>query len=448
MLWLIAKKEYLLNLISMRFVIAFALASTLTLLSVYIMAGEYQDRLKEYGQRVASHVEQLRSAYSYDDLLDDEIVVDKEPAKLGVFVQGIEPSISPVVKSRKGEYPVLSESRSDNLLLSLFRRIDFLFVVQYVMSLMALFFAYDSITGEKATGTLKLLFSNPVRRETVLLGKVIGGYACLVTPLVFAFVAGLILIEIRGVGFSGEDWIRAGAILAVSLVFILCIYMLGILVSCTTRSSVTSLFVLLFIWTVFAFNIPPLSHLAAKQLHRAPEHSTVLASTVDIRQEVNRRFMERTFDYTTQNEEAPTLDVIYSFIREEKEKGDQKLKRVLESREAELRQQIELAVRMSRLSPLASFASCAMQLANTGLGDQYSFADSVRRYQNTLFEYVGRIEKKNRPVNAAELPLYRHQRVKLEASLAGAATDAGVLALFTTLFFAAAYWAFLRYDLR
>ena len=448
MLWQIIKKEYLLNLISLRFVIAFVLASGLTILSVYMLIDDYQARLNEYGKRVTSHAEQLRGALNYTDLIDDEIIVDKEPARLSVLAQGIERNINPVVKFRKGEYPVLSESASENPLFSLFKRIDFLFVVQYILSLMALFFAYDNISGEKETGTLKLMFSNSIPRDKVLLGKVIGGFGSLITPLAFSFLVGLILIVLRGVGFSTEDYLRAGAIFLASVLFLFCLYVLGIMVSTATKSSVTSLFVLLFIWTLLVFTIPPLSHLGAKHIYKAPEYSSVLSNMVSIRQEAQKRFMERSFEYGLDHGAAPSLDMIYKFFREEKEKGDQKIKRVLEHHESELRSQIQGATLLSRLSPVAAFSNGVMRLANTGLDDQYNFIESVRRYQLNLFGYVEGVEKKENPVNSASLPRYAYKRVSMEGSIAGAAVDLGVLALFTACFFAVAYYLFLKYDLR
>jgi ABC-type transport system involved in multi-copper enzyme maturation permease subunit len=448
MLWLIIKKEYLLNLISLRFVIAFLLAASLTVLSAFILIDDYKARLKEYGGRSASHFEQLASGYSYSDLLDDEVAVDKEPARLSVFVQGIEHNVNPVVKFRNGEYPVLSESVSENPLFSLFRKIDFLFVVQYIMSLMALFFAYDNISGEKEAGTFRLVFSYPVPRDTIILGKVIGGFSCLITPLAVAFLASLTLVAVKGVGFSAEDYKRAGAIFLASVLFLLCLYMLGIMISAATRSAVTSLFVSLFVWTILVFNIPPLSHLAAKQLFRAPEYSSVLSSVSAVRQEVQKGFMGRSIQHGMENEAAPSLDTIYRFYREEKQEGDDKIRRVLEQHEAYLRAQIEGARRLSRVSPVAAFANSAMQIGNTGLEEQYDFIGSVRRYQRDLFDFIARIEKKNSAINAANLPRYTYRREALGSSLAGAAVDLSVLALFTAGFFITAYYLFLKYDIR
>lgn len=448
LLWLVIKKEYLLNLISLRSAIAFLLATTLTILSVFLLIEDYRSRSKEYSQRSASHFEELASAYSYEGLLDDEVVVDKEPARLSIFAQGIERNIDPVVKFRKGEYPVLNESFSENPLFSLFRRIDFLFIVQYIMSLMALFFAYDNISGEKETGTFKLLFSYAVPRDVVILGKVIGGFTCLITPLTFAFLASLMLIVLKGVGFSAADYVGAGAIFLASVLFLFCLYMLGIMISTLARTAVTSLFVSLFVWTILVFNIPPLSHLAAKQMFKAPEYSEVLSSTAKISQQAHEDYLSRAFQHGAEINDYPSLDTIYKFYLEEKEKGDYKIGRVLEQHEADLRTQIEWAQWLSRLSPVTAFSNASMRLGNTGLEEQYNFIDSARRYQRDFFDFLDRIEKKKTPINASNLPRYAYQRLGIGDSLAGAAVDLGVIALYAAAFFLTAYLLFLKYDIR
>jgi ABC-type transport system involved in multi-copper enzyme maturation permease subunit len=287
-----------------------------------------------------------------------------------------------------------------------------------------------------------------VPRDTIILGKVIGGFACLITPLTFAFLASLTLVAFKGVGFLAEDYYRAGAIFGASVLFLLCLYMLGIMISAATRSAVTSLFVALFVWTILVFNIPPLSHLAAKQLFRAPEYSSVLSSVVSVRQEIQKGFMGKSIQHGMENDAAPSLETIYTFYREEKKEGDDKIRRVLEQHEARLRAQIEGARRLSRISPVAAFANSAMQIGSTGLEEQYDFIGSVRRYQRELFDFINRIEKKNTAINVSNLPRYNYRRSAIGGSLTGAAIDLGILALFTAAFFATSYYLFLRYDIR
>jgi ABC-type transport system involved in multi-copper enzyme maturation permease subunit len=56
----------------------------------------------------------------------------------------------------------------------MFPLVDLVFVVTILMSLVALIFAYDAVSGEKEDGP-KLVLANGVPRHRILLGKVIGG---------------------------------------------------------------------------------------------------------------------------------------------------------------------------------------------------------------------------------------------------------------------------------
>ncbi len=54
------------------------------------------------------------------------------------------------------------------------------------------------ISGEKETGTLKLVLSNPAKRSTVLAAKYLGGFGVLIIPLAVSFLVGLILLLLEG----------------------------------------------------------------------------------------------------------------------------------------------------------------------------------------------------------------------------------------------------------
>ena len=61
-------------------------------------------------------------------------------------------------------------------LLATFRLLDLEFVFSVVLSLFAVVFAYDAVSGEKESGTLRLVFSNPVPRHLFILGKMAGAF--------------------------------------------------------------------------------------------------------------------------------------------------------------------------------------------------------------------------------------------------------------------------------
>lgn len=54
----------------------------------------------------------------------------------------------------------VQEDRYENPLLRLFTTPDYAYIINIVISLLAMLFVFDSICGEKEQGTLKLLLAN------------------------------------------------------------------------------------------------------------------------------------------------------------------------------------------------------------------------------------------------------------------------------------------------
>ena len=67
-------------------------------------------------------------------------------------------------------------------------------VVATLFSLVALFFTYDSLTGEKADGTLKLVFSTAASRAQILAGKWAGTFLTLAVPFLLATLCGMLVL--------------------------------------------------------------------------------------------------------------------------------------------------------------------------------------------------------------------------------------------------------------
>ena len=87
---------------------------------------------------------------------------------------------------------------SGNVFLDYFYRIDLVFIFQFVLSLLALLFAYDTIAGEREAGTLRLTMSHPIRRGSILGAKYLGAMICLILPLIISFAIALIWMMSAG----------------------------------------------------------------------------------------------------------------------------------------------------------------------------------------------------------------------------------------------------------
>ncbi len=80
----------------------------------------------------------------------------------------------------------------------------------YLVPLIALLLSFDAIAGEVDRGTLPLLLANPIRRESVILGKFLGHLAVLALAVVLGYgVAGGAIMAISGAGTDGAaDLVR------------------------------------------------------------------------------------------------------------------------------------------------------------------------------------------------------------------------------------------------
>ena len=63
---------------------------------------------------------------------------------------------------------------------------DWAFIIGYVLSLIALLFTFDSVSGEREQGTLRLMLANSIPRHTVLIGKFLGALISITIPFLLA----------------------------------------------------------------------------------------------------------------------------------------------------------------------------------------------------------------------------------------------------------------------
>jgi ABC-2 type transport system permease protein len=131
-------------------------------------------------------------------------------------------------------------------------------LLQALLPLWAILFAYDSVTGERARGTLAQLFASSLSGRHILLGKLLGILKVLgVMALPAVIVPMLIGVAFAGIG-SGET---------ITFLWIVLLYVLGMLVwtavsvivSSMSRSSRTALGVLLAIWVGHTVLVPRIS---------------------------------------------------------------------------------------------------------------------------------------------------------------------------------------------
>ena len=290
MIWKIAKKEFLLNLVSARFIIGFLLCLFLIPFTVTVNIDDYDSRMRVYRVDKANAENSFNNVRVYSQLRPEVV---KPPGPLSIFCRGISGNVGNRVKIWLGDKPLFATGKAairDNPLLNFFFSIDFVGIIAIVMSLLALIFTYDACTREKEEGTLKLQLSNSLGRYIILLGKVLGVYLTILPIVLFCYILSTILIlHSPNISFSAGEWGRIILLLFASLLYFTVFIFIGLLISTRLKSSITSIIVCLFFWVFFVFIVPNLAVYMAESWKKVQSYDNLQYVLQDLGKEFNSK---------------------------------------------------------------------------------------------------------------------------------------------------------------
>jgi len=257
MIWHIAKKDFLLNIISVRFIIGFLLCLLIIPFTIIVNLDDYKNQLRIYQIDREEAEKNLKETRVYSGLRP---IIVKPPEPLGIFCTGISSNMEDRVKTNFGEKPISPEGEAslrDNPFLNSFLSIDFVSVISILISLLALVFSYDLFTREREDGTLKLNISKGISRSTFMAGKILGVFITLVPILVFCYLLSFLIILLsRDITFSTGEWMNILILFIVSLFFMVTFVMIGTAISSLVHYSSTSIVICLLSWIWFVFLAP------------------------------------------------------------------------------------------------------------------------------------------------------------------------------------------------
>ena len=171
-MWHIAKHELYDNLNSLRFALATVLLLGLMLTNAVVHLREQPARIQRYLTAVtnARNALEARTGSLYELAQKGPGKLYKKPSPLHFCADGGNAFLSDTVASHhhfweNGDLKSFWQMRYPAALPNLTNirpdvtKIDWAFVMGYVLSLIALLFTFDAIAGERERGTLRLMFS-------------------------------------------------------------------------------------------------------------------------------------------------------------------------------------------------------------------------------------------------------------------------------------------------
>lgn len=407
MIWKIAKKEFLLNLMTFKFAVGTILCVVLMAVFTSILLKDYQQRLESYNQAVADDVAEMRKARVYKNI---KPIICRRPEVLSIFSEGLEKRVGNAAKIDVENIPeIQSQYAEKNPLLVIFPSLDISLIFKIVLSILALLIAYDTVSGEREQGTLKLTLSGTAARHQVLIGKFWAGLTTLIIPITMAFIVALLIFYLSpSVTLSGSDWAAITMMYVVSLIYISVLYNFGLLCSCLTKKSATSLMFLLLFWIILALLIPNISVSMARKFCAPEPAEKTDRQVAALEAEFDREYAEfkKTIPLRTGDEIYGSgayggwyvvgstrsgmhrYQQLLAFRDPLRAKYAEKVWKIRREYFRNLSDQKDLADNISRCSPISLYEQIMSALSRTDQDSFHAFISQAITYRNEISEYI------------------------------------------------------------
>ena len=157
---------------------------------------------------------------------------------------------------------------------------SFTFFISFFGPLIGILLGFDAINSEHSRGTISMVLSQPVARDSLINGKFLAGLATIAIALtsIILIILGLGLYTLGIVPNLGEI-ARIGVFFAASIIYIGFWLSLGVLFSILFRRAAGSALASIMIWLFFAFFIYMIASAIADQLAPVSRVTTVEALT-------------------------------------------------------------------------------------------------------------------------------------------------------------------------
>lgn len=457
-------KEWMHNLLELRFLVCAALCIFLATVSVWVLREDLSVKRADFGNNRGIYRQQAEEYGNYRQLERQGVRVDRPPQSFQVLFYGVEKTLDRTAVVSTEFLPGFEGDLSGNPTVLLFPVADLLFVVAVVLSLLAFFISYDAVSGERESGTLKQVMSYPVPRDLIILAKWLGGYLSLALPFLVALALGALLISLSDdIPFTGQDWQAFALSGVVSLLLLAVMFSIGLFVSVRARSSDTAILTLLAIWVILALIIPNAGPYVADLVAPVP-------AIGEVEREIALRTKALTDEYGSlwgrgrgrmRNMTPAQRTEFRRRMMEEREELQRRINEataeIVQGFEKRLRWQTDVARTLTRLSPVAAYVYANTDIGETGVRHEERLINSLRQYQRQLTRWVREQQQDSgggtwfhgddEDYSIDGMPDFQHRSEDLGVRLSERSVDILLLAIFAVLFFMAAFLSFLRADI-
>lgn len=453
------------NLKQGRILIIYSLGFVLLLLNAFIYSGRYAADLDTQSTQIRGLKERIERITTPDTLAGSSVPIIMPPSRYRFLVDNnLEDVPTERWVSPHNAFLPTNANNQRQQVIGLWD-IDLSFLVGIIFTFLAVVLTFDSISGEREQGTLKLLMTTGVSRASIVISKIVSSIIALAMPLLLGLIVNYLYLNFAGVMvLSADNLFLYGLFFFFALLLLSFFVSLGVLISSLTRNSITSLVVLLLIWVSMVIVVPGIAKPITKE--------TVGAMTPEEYSNAQNAVGDEMFeDY----KRTGAMDRPPEMARADNWSGEIKWNTIrakfLNSRQTiiddhlrDLYLQARSAQNISRMTPTMVFNLAVSRAVGNDFGTVSEFHEQVKRYRTVLKEFMaaqdaldnesphllnsdGRGYLSTKPFNA-ELPLFEYQRTSLAARIGDTLFDVLILFSLSMVAMVVAVFAFNRYDVR
>jgi ABC-type transport system involved in multi-copper enzyme maturation permease subunit len=342
--------------------VAIIILLALFAIAFFALLGDYHRRLDDYAI--------LSSAES-------RLLSVQQPSALNIVAMGLGDQLtSPYQLDEFGRISGGATEKTTNRFYRKFEPPDVLYIFRVIVTLMALFFTYDAIVGEKEQGTLAVCLSNAVSRRAFILGKMVGNFLSLAVPCAALCLLGIVVLAlVPTINLTATDIFRLGIFVVLSLLLAALFVGLGTWVSAACASAGRSLVVLIGVWVLMTYCIPNIAASVAHQV--AP-----ISSSTEIDRKLDAIWIKGVFDLLHQSEDG-------SFTHQQRSESNRRILDEFRRIESDYFSRVENQNRVwaaaSRLSPVAAYNDAATTILASGIPSVRSFKAALMQRRDAIF---------------------------------------------------------------
>jgi ABC-2 type transport system permease protein len=164
--------------------------------------------------------------------------------------------------------------------------------VSIVGAVLSIFLGFDTFSGEKENGTMKLILTRPLYRDQLVSGKLLGGALVIALLLSVTLIINLVLFTfVSGIPRGQAGISRLSAFIVLAFLYMMSFYVAAVFTSIKTNDRAFGFMIMLIVWVGTSFVIPQLAesqksfayaiNAAAQTMTQIPSE-TVVSKVIDI----------------------------------------------------------------------------------------------------------------------------------------------------------------------